>query len=343
MLNRRHHIHLICDNRDSSLYPIQDSLAIFFETKALLTYDLYEANTDTANYSWRCVNACDCAIVLVGESYGALTNTGVSQLHISYLNAKTKNKPVVAFIYQADGKPRKLSEFETLIRSQLSMVYLFDDDTDIKALIEQAYQKLPLIQADLPDPSDDSVSQKLSQSDKTPDILIEKTADKTPKIDNLPTQANDDIDDIFDKIPKLATAYEHNFSGVTSFLNPNLQDDVMLSCTAHAFQGGTLIEVAFMASTKWQAVLSKLVSMPVFSSRTLWRVLNELVTPQAMPAICLTHPSVHAISRCQVTKADMLWVQEELVGAGWLINNSASTGKENWQVTELAKTALNAH
>lgn len=87
-----HHIHLICDSQDAKLFAWHDALTMLFDERVRITRDLFIMNSQTANYSWRCINQCDFVFVLVGECYGTVNASGVSQLHISYLNAKTKNK-----------------------------------------------------------------------------------------------------------------------------------------------------------------------------------------------------------------------------------------------------------
>lgn len=290
MSNRHCHIHLICDSTDSTLYELQDALVMFFEDKAVITKDLFTTNAETANYSWRCVNACDWVIMLVGNSYGQLTNTGVSQLHISYLNAKTKNKPISVLVRPSEDRPRQLADLLAVINSQNQDIHQLQTTTALAPLLETLYQTHK--------PTPDTDEGKPTTTDW---VLPEPTT-----------------------IQKVA---------------PHLHDEILLSCQAHAFRGGTLIEVGFMASTTWHQLLSALAQLATFSSQTLWKTLNELVSSQAMPTIQLSHPDVHAISRCQVGKADVLWLQEELHQVGWISKPNGGQ-KPAWQLTELARQML---
>ena len=274
----RHHIHLICDAKDPSLYGLQDALTIFFEQRAFLTKDLFGTTSEAANYSWRCINNCDCVFVLLGESYGSLTNTGVSQLHISYLNAKTKRKPMAVFVLETSERPRQLSDLLAMIKEQVTQVHNITPSTDLALLFTDAYEI----------------------------ATIDKLAVSAPIV-NKP------------KVSTISPRLKHKTP-------VNLADEVLLNCTAHAFTGGTLIEVAFMAKTKWQSILHALQQHGIsFSIQGLWRVLNDTITPQAMPAVKHLYPDVHAISRCQVTKADVLWVEDELLNANFIAKHSLNS------------------
>lgn len=296
----RQHIHLICDSNDSSLHELQDAVTMFFEDTAHITYDLFTATTATANYSWRCINACDWAIMLVGDSYGQLTNTGVSQLHISYLNAKTKNKPISILVLPSDSRPRQLTDLLTIIHNQNQDIYHVDEDTHIGDLLEALqYMYLP-------------EKEKLTAIRPAMDL---------PKFQQTQTTLKASKETV---APQKAA--------------PFLQDEVLLGCQAHAFQGGTLIEVGFMAKTNWHEILQALDGVPYFSSQSLLRILSELVSGQAMLSVKAMHPEVHAISRCQVVKTDIMWLQNELRAVGWI--NKTSSGRDIWQLTDAAKQRI---
>lgn len=305
MPNHRHHIHLICDSKDASLYPLLDALAIYFERHAHITKDLFLVGSDSANYSWRCIHDCDCAFMLIGKSYGELNNTGVSQLHISYLNARTKNKPLIVFVIDNDDdRPRQLADLIQVVKEQVSPIFYVDDNTQYNQLLTEVYDML-----------DGSFMGETS----TPATLTSK---------------------ISPDLPSSLARFEPTSNTVHKPL-PSLQDEVLLNCTAHAFRGGTLIEAGFMATTTWRAILSSLDKSLAFNNQGLWRLLNTLITAQALPAVQTSDPSVHAISRCQVIKADIVWVQEELLSLGWIVPNPVPTaGKPTWRISETAKKAL---
>lgn len=299
--NHRPHIHIICDSKDATLHPLLDAITVCFESCAYLTYDLFITGSDSASYSWQCINKCQFVFILIGKNYGELSNTGVSQLHVSYLNAKTKNRPLIAFITDETERPRQLTDLITLVESQAQTIHQINPTTHLKLLLEKV----------------------------KPTITPCKNG-----FDNLNLQNSKTT-------PNLAPSSLNYESLIPKKIAPRPQDEVLLNCNAHAFRGGTLIEVAFLANVTWQMILASLDSSLAFTSQGLWRMLNDLVTPQAMPAIKVNNPMVHAISRCQIAKADMLWVEEELAESGWIVPAPISTPtKPTWRMSDSAKKIL---
>lgn len=300
-----HHIHLICDSQDDKLFAWHDALTMLFDERVRLTRDSFIMSNETTNYSWRCINQCDYVFVLVGERYGPVNASGVSQLHISYLNAKTKNKPMVAFILAGEhSKP--VADLVGTIQEQLSAVHMITGNEEMSSLFASAYDDLVL---GLHDFRPNKSAFAITHLSEAVPAVKETALVPVPTITQLDPPA---------KVP-------------------NLQDPILLHCTAHAFEGGTLIEVGFTARLSWHDILSALPQS--FGMDSFSRTLNELVSPQAMPIIKTTHPNVHAISRCQVVKVEALWIHEELVNAHWIAKTTQGT-REFWTITETARHLL---
>lgn len=71
-----------------------------------------------------------------------------------------------------------------------------------------------------------------------------------------------------------------------------------------------------------------------FSEQVLGRVLNEVIDKgTASYIVSRQYPDVHAVSRIQVSKSDVLWVLDELELAEWIASvNQGSL----WQATDKA-------
>lgn len=299
----RPHIHIICNSKDVRLHPILDAITVCFDADFRLTKDLFIVGADYVSYSWRCINESDWVFILFGQSYGeASASGGGSQFHISCLNAKTKNKPIIAFVTDEQDRPRQLTELMSQVSASAKDIYHLDAKTNLKHLFGQIKTTI-----------NNQINPQKDTTVKTNTALGPASLAHYSSIDALSS-------------PKKTT--------------PSLQDEVLLNCTAHAFRGGTLIETTFLATTTWHDILLALDSNLAFTSQGLWRILNDLITPQAMPAIKMVDTAVHAISRCQVVKADLLWVEEELHTFGW-ISQVGNGVKPTWRMSDTAKRALN--
>lgn len=319
MPNRRYHVHIACVADDPLLQQSQDDVSIFFEQRAILTKDLKLNRPESASYSWRCINACDAVLILIGNEYGKLNISGVSQLHVSYTNAKTKNKPILVFIHSkmnsASSHSRHLSDFVGLVQSQMAdSVRYFDETTDFLALLKEMFDKVVI---------------SIAETDQEPLRKIGMTGKDNSVEDPLET---------------IVRANKYSMSEVHASLKPalHLDNEVVVSCTAHAFKGGTLIEVPFVITMTWRKIVQALTELSLsFSEQGLARCLYELIDKtQANKLIISQYPDVHAVSRHQVTKSDVSWVQDELQLAGWIEPAGSSIQGMLWKITNNTKAIL---
>ena len=143
MSNCRYHIHVICTAHDQSL--VLDSVAIFFQKTAFLTYDVGNQISQASFYSRQNIEICDYIIVVVGDDYGASRNVMVSQMHLSYLGAKAKNKPMMTLVKTRDEEIQvswQLQDFTRLVERQSNHIYYYDSSTDISQLLSYANNEM---------------------------------------------------------------------------------------------------------------------------------------------------------------------------------------------------------
>lgn len=309
MSNRRYYIHVICAANDQPL--VLDRLAIFFQTRAFLTYDVSSDLARAALYGRQCIEDCDYTVVVVGDSYGATHNTGVSQMHLSYLSAKAKLKPMLILMKthqeNAELSPQ-LKEFKRLVERQNIGVYCYANTTDIDQLLIRAY--------------DDMVERHPALS------WVRENATKSPA---LPAAKTTSQMDVHSKV-------SIDFDSLTQSLK--LTDSFEFQYTAQAYEGGNLTVVTMSLSCTWQEVLSALVKIPAaFSSYGLQSCMNRLIVTRAEKDIKKLMPNVHAVSRCQINQSDLVKLQRLLVSANWiqLASSGLRTTQELWKLTFYAK------
>ncbi len=143
MSNSLYHIHAIQVVNDQP--EVASQLVLFLENKAVLTQDLPAISTQATNYSRRCIDACDFVIMIIGESYGAPNPSGVSQLHLSYLTAKTKDKPMLILL-KAQGsstRSRQLINFiSTIEKDKPQHLYYYADNNDFDKVLAEGFETI---------------------------------------------------------------------------------------------------------------------------------------------------------------------------------------------------------
>ena len=324
--NRRYHIHVICADNDQLL--VLDSVAIFFQARAFLTYDVSSKLPKASLYGRQCIDACDYALIIVGDSYGTVQNTGVSQMHLSYLNAKAKLKPLLILVknhLQGADISRQLQEFINTVTQQAKHVYYYDADTDIEKLLIQSYHNM-VIQHSVRDVwvrvSEESV--RLSKQAALLEPIISPTPMSTAlKQNNLVGNKGNVADSVSKPIV--------------------LTETFAIQYSAQAYAGGNLTDVTRSMTLTWQEILCTLMNIPAtFSSYGLQSAINRLIVSKAEYDIKQEMPNVHAISRCQIAQNDLNHLQRQLVAANWIQLTTYGTrvSQELWKLTFYAQNLL---
>jgi len=324
LTNRRYHIHVICVAHSQPL--ILDSLAIFFQSRAFLTYDLSTHLSQSALYGRQCVDACDYVLMVIGDSYGAVQNTGFSQMHLSYFNAKARIKPMVTLIkrhYDPDVISESLKGFIRMVEQKNNQVHYYDDNTDVKQLLSSMHDNM------------------IEKSNVSPGWLNAKDLDSNTAANNY-GGLNPQASHLASARRQTNNRYEASDSITTTI---ELSEAFDIEYSAQAYEDGNLTDVMMTMSLTWQNVLLALGGMPaVFSSYGLQSQFNRLIAAKAERDIKRLMPKVHAVARCQIIKSDLDKLQRLLVAANWIQIKSAGSGvrstKELWSLTFYAKKLL---
>lgn len=321
MPNRRYHIHVICVAHDQSL--VLDAVAVFFQARAFLTYDVASSLPKAALYGRYCVDACNYTIVILGDNYGAPQNIGASQMHLSYLSAKTKLKPMLVLIKthsESSRLSKQLQNFTRLVEQQVNHVYYYDESTNIEKLLAYAYDNMIASQ---------TPASKWVKVNEVLESPMPHTKTSSTAIKNV-------------QRPVKSCAVTNTATNpITATLE--LTDTFQVQYSVQAYEGGNLTDVMMTMVFTWQELLQALAQIPVaFSSYGLQSCINRLITTRAEDDVKQCMPNVHAVSRCQVIQNDLTDIQRSLIAANWiqLISSSTRNSQELWKLTFHAKSLL---
>lgn len=331
MSNRRYYIHVVCAANDQPL--VLDRLAIFFQTRAFLTSDVSSELPRAALYGRQCIEDCDYTVVVVGDSYGATHNTGVSQMHLSYLSAKAKLKPMLILMknHQENANiSSQLKEFRRLVDRQNIDIYRYNSPVEIDRLLINAYESMierypALSWIRENDANTSSGTSNISNNSATPPNVTSShasllSANSSNKQADNPLK----VSEVFDSLTKslsLTETFEFQYS-------------------AQAYEGGNLTDVTMSLRCTWQEILYAIITIPsAFSSYGLQSCINRLITAKADTDIKKLMPNVHVVARCQISQDDLLKLQRLLVAANWIQLTAAGSRatQERWKLTFYAK------
>lgn len=297
-VSKRQHIHVICVLDDPSIWQMHDQFALYFE-RARLSFDLFDSAKNS--YSWRMIHACDFVALIVGKQYGTRNPAGVSQMHISYLNAKTKHKPLLVLACEGQ-REGAATDFLALLAQDGVPIWYYQDNDNLNTLIDDAYLSLTL---DRP------------TSEGVDDLAwIERQAGQNENFTKI-------ISDIVDVIP-MTDAKHDNTGAKTMFALQHYFDPVIIKATAQAFSGGTLTDTDFVFTTDFSSIIDAIKANAQgesFAKPMIARALTQLATIDALANIQEVRPEVHAVGRCVVAFADVDWTEDALATAGVIVKD----------------------
>ena len=361
MLNQRYHIHIICTAHDQPL--ILDRLAVFFRDNAFLTYDVSSTISGSALYSRQKIEDCDYVIVIVGDNYGTSRKTIVSQMHLSYLGAKAKLKPMMCLLKTYSEEVQlswQLIEFIRLIEQHSNHIYYYDNDSNFEQLISYAHNEMVNRHGiktrwrhqedNFENPNSDarySENEKstfLSEDVLTSYSLLKNNLAYTKSFDEKSKKGREQgVINPATMNPLIENdAIETHISATDKITMPiSLTQNVVVHYTAQAYEKGNLTDISMSTTITWQQILIALAQLTKpFSNYGLRNRLNRLIADNAEIEIKAHMPNVHAVSRCKIYENDLNQLQQLLVAANWIEIATFTTRntQQLWNLTFYAKS-----
>lgn len=303
-VKQRYHLH-VCIVRNEQP-EFENTLQLALSDKYFLTWDLIASPSQFMDYTKQQMDSCDCVLFVLGASYGTLSPSGVSFLHLSYVYASTKKKPMIA-----------------LIRAQNSMTEYSRQRIDLAGMISK----------DLPKTS--------FTFERTHDAIIDcQRALKEMTVNNLFTgwlkqDKSDTITQtlVTEKKPLSALAIKKESADVAK-INLQIGDILVLNYSAHGYQDGNLHDITATHTFTWGEVLELLKQLPQpFSSESMLKQLNDSLKTMALFEAKKVLPKVHAVARCQISAKDFHWIRTQLIENHWITPYKEERSiRELWQV-----------
>lgn len=371
MGQHRYHIHVCLVKNEQPEF--ENAWQIASTNSYFLTWDLMDMSMPYLSYSRQQIEKCDCVLFVLDDSYGQLSPSGISFLHLCYIFAKTKRKPLFALIKNpADFHERRRTDFAELIEKEqagnVGYYHLIAEAVKVALAglhqLKPQYANAGWVQntAKKISKDNDSLFSPKMVTNSTSATLpvdtitadLEPAAIKRPRATRTTTTAKTDPS----VNPAVTTVTTANVGSSLSGANPDLHaihatpivpilpsetliitDTIMVSYSAHAYQDGNLSDLMLTHSFSWQEILDALKTLPtVFSNDAILKKFNELLSQTALAEALQVMPNAHAVSRCQINTLDFQWVKKQLVNHHFLLKAADERGtRELWQVNPQVK------
>lgn len=332
MAQQRYHVHVCLVKNEQP--DFENALQIATADDYFLTWDLQGTPPQKTHYSRQQIDKCDYVLFILADGYGELNPSGVGYLHLNYVYAMTKRKPMFAVIknpFTTQHNQRQRSDFAQLIQKEQGQHTT--EYSDPPEAIKQIIVGLQRLAEAYPRQGwhkfgDDA--RKINDFLFTP-----KVATDTPPIVNELNKT----DNYSSETPIAFASREPVVMPILPSDTLALNDTTLVSYTAHAYQDGNLSELTLTHSFSWQDILNLLNELPTtFSADAFSRKMNEHLGKIALIEATKIMPNAHAVSRCQINALDFNWIRKQLINHHFLIKATDDKGsRELWQLNPQIK------
>lgn len=332
MPQQRYHIHVCLVKNEQP--DMENALQLAAADDYFLTWDLQGIHPKKSSYSREQIDRCDYVLFILGNEYGKLSPSGVGYLHLNYVYATTKRKPMFAVIkapFSTEQNARQRLDFSQLIQKEqhgYTATYRTPNEGIKRAMagLTQLLQAFP-----------GSGWQKNGEDTRRGNdfLFTPKAVLQSAKPSVSSTLATENTKP--EPLKSLVT------EPLTIPILPSdtlaLEGTVLVSYSTHAYQDGNLSELTLTHSFSWQEILSLLKELPApFSTDAISRKLNEYLGKIAFTEAVKVMPNAHAASRSQINSLDFNWIRKQLVNHHFLIKVTDERGtRELWQLNPQVK------
>lgn len=294
-MDKRYHIHVCYASGD--LAAERSVLMQQLATNCFFTWSLQDANAVNNNYSRQQIDACDYVLFLVGSKYGLLAASGVSYLHLDFIYATSKLKPMAALLLE---NPEEASQVDTL-KKQNEHIFNQRKLKDFRSNLINACQNFSEFV------STDDFSNKLSQ------LFVNLT-----QLHPTDGWVRNEMSAVKEKInKKIENTDEFMAVGIEK---TQLRETIKFTYRTQAFKGGNFKEVFLSKEMTWGGLLALTadsVRMPA-SEDVLAKAIHEYLDSIALEEVKNKMPEVHAAARCQLKPKDLQTITLQFIANDWI-------------------------
>lgn len=255
-------------------------------------------------YSRRQIEDCDYVLLLLGSQYGELSASGIGYMHLEYIYAVTKQKPIIVFMHDQPDKrvlelqeqdielKKKFNDFRHQLLKEVDHIVLYNNLRDLE---QYARRNMP------------------------------KLIEHHPTIGWVRPQSlqvfQDEIDHLKIKLAQVRIEQDHD--QLDPFLSlPVVSVDELFSFEyqMHAYQTNYIKELAMTKQLTWGALLQLLstVFRQAQAEILFSTVLNDYLKQQALLDAQQEMPRVHTVAQVQIHSRALRSIKQQMYRNDWI-------------------------
>ena len=322
MLDKRYQVFITTSGKD--MQPERMVVAQTLIGMGFFSWGLEQRTPLSTAFARRQIDDCDYVLLLLGSQYGEQSVSGVGYMHLEYIYAVTKQKPIIVFMHETpdtreDGLQDKtpelkerFKEFRHQLQKEVEQVVTYrtlrDLELAVRSYMPQMLERYPVVGWVRP--------QNLQ-------IL------------------QDEIDKLKSQLAKARSEQSsvHGLKDIDPFLTlPKVFSNEIFSFDyrMHAYQDGNFRELTPMREMSWLELLKVLsaeflIPMP---EEFFSKVLNEYLNTTGLADAHRVMPRAHAVSRAQINIRALHTIKQQMRQNEWIV----PVGRDDrqrmlWQIT----------
>ena len=328
MLDKRYQVFI--STSGSEMQPERMTLSQTLVGMGFFSWGLEQRTPLSTAFARRQIDDCDYVIMLLGSQYGEQSVSGVGYMHLEYIYAVTKQKPIIVFMHDDpesrdanlhDDKPElkeKFKDFRKLLQNDVDQVFTYrslrDLELAVRFNIPQMLERYPV--------------QGWVRPQNTQSL-------------------HDEIDRLKAKLVQLETeSGKREADPFLSIQKVSMHDFFSFEYRMHAYQDGNFRDLKIQKQMTWAQLLT-LLGQPFtnptpeeFFSKSLNDYLNENGLEDARAEM----PRAHAVARAQINIRALHNIKLQMRQNEWIV----PTGRDDrqrmlWQVTPKAQKLLESN
>lgn len=328
MLDKRYQVFI--STSGAEMQPERIILSQTLVGMGFFSWGLEQRTPLNTAFARRQIDDCDYVVILLGSQYGEQSVSGVGYMHLEYIYAVTKQKPIIVFMHEDpasrdpslhDTKPElqeKFREFRQLLQQEADQVFCYRTLRDLEMAVRL----------------------------NMPQMLERYPVSGWVRPQN--TQAlHDEIDQLKAKVAQLER--DGGTREVDPFLSlpkVSMHEVFSFEYRMHAYQDGNFKELKVQKRLTWAQLLAILGSTFInptpeeFFSKRMNEYLNETGLEDARAEM----PRAHAVARAQINIRALHSLKLQMRQNDWIVPSGRDDRQRLlWQITPKAQKLLDSN
>ncbi|ENV45536.1 DUF4062 domain-containing protein [Acinetobacter schindleri] len=328
MLDKRYQVFI--STSGSEMQPERIILSQTLVGMGFFSWGLEQRNPLSTAFARRQIDDCDYVVILLGSQYGEQSVSGVGYMHLEYIYAVTKQKPIIVFMHDdpASREPslhdakaelrEKFNDFRKLLQNEVDQVFTYRSLRDLEMAVRlnmpQMLERYPVTGWVRP---------------QNAQALHDEIDQLKARIAQMEAEAGKREPDPFLSLPKVS-----------------MHEIFSFEYRMHAYQDGNFKELKIQKKLTWAELLAILGSTFVNSTPEEFfsKRLNEYLNETGLEDARIEMPRAHAVARAQMNIRALHSLKMQMRQNDWIV----PTGRDDrqrllWQITAKAQKLIESN